>query len=53
MYELLGETKYAKDIPMLKEPGIFMSQDEIWKNICSELNWKFIPTSFDIVGGDI
>lgn len=53
MYELLGETRYAKDIPMLKEPGIFMSQDEIWKNICSELNWKFIPTSFDIVGGDI
>jgi len=53
MYELLGETKYAKDIPMLKEPGIFMSQDEIWKNICAELNWKFIPTSFNIVGGDI
>lgn len=53
MYELLGETKYAKDIPMLKEPGIFVSQDEIWKNICAELNWKFIPTSFNIVGGDV
>jgi len=51
MYELLGETRYAKDIPMLKEPGIFMSQDEIWKNICTELNWKFIPTSYDVVGG--
>ena len=53
MYELLGETRYAKDIPMLKEPGIFVSQDEIWKNICAELNWKFIPTSFNIVGGDV
>ena len=53
MYELLGETRYAKDIPMLKEATIFMSQDEIWKNICRELNWKFIPTSFEIVGGVI
>lgn len=51
MYELLGETRYAKDIPMLKEPAIFMSQDDMWKKICRELNWKFIPTSFENVGG--
>jgi len=53
MYELLGETRYAKDIPMLKEASIFMSQDEFWKYICHNNNWKFIPTSFEIVGGVI
>ena len=42
--ELLGEIKYLDDIPMLKDPEKRMDQDTIWKNICKELDWEFIPT---------
>lgn len=42
--ELLGETQYLADFPMLKDPEKRMEQDEIWKKICEELNWEFIPT---------
>jgi hypothetical protein len=41
--ELLGETSYLKHFPMLKEQKK-IEQDEIWKNICNELGWDFIPT---------
>ena len=41
--ELIGETKYLKHFPMLKEQKK-IEQDEIWKKICKELNWDFIPT---------
>ena len=30
--------------PMLKDRDKRIEQDEIWKNICYELNWQFIPT---------
>jgi len=42
--ELLGEDKYLPDFPMLKDPEKRMEQDIIWKKICGELDWEFIPT---------
>ena len=42
--ELLGEDKYLEHFPMLKDPEKRMEQDIIWKNICKELDWEFIPT---------
>ena len=42
--ELLGETQYLEHFPMLKDPEKRMEQDVIWKKICVELNWEFIPT---------
>jgi len=42
--ELLGEYQYLKDIPMLKDEEKIIEQDEIWKNICAELEWNFIRT---------
>jgi hypothetical protein len=42
--ELLGENQYLEHFPMLKDPEKRMEQDVIWKKICIELNWEFIPT---------
>jgi len=42
--ELLGETNYLYDIPMLKDREKLIEQDETWKKMCEELNWEFIPT---------
>jgi hypothetical protein len=42
--ELLGETHYLKDFPMLKDREKRVEQDIIWKKICEELDWEFIPT---------
>lgn len=42
--ELLGETQYLEHYPMLKDPEKRIDQDAIWKKICEELNWEFIPT---------
>ena len=42
--ELLGEDKYLSHFPMLKDPEKKMEQDVIWKRICEELDWEFIPT---------
>ena len=42
--ELLGEDKYLPEFPMLKDPEKRMEQDIIWKKICAELDWEFIPT---------
>jgi hypothetical protein len=44
MCELLGKDQYLKHFYMLKDPIKRMEQDEIWKKICAELNWEFIPT---------
>lgn len=41
--ELLGETQYLEFYPMLKDQKK-LEQDEIWKQICNDLNWEFIPT---------
>jgi hypothetical protein len=42
--ELLGENQYLKDFPMLKDREKRVEQDIIWKRICEELDWEFIPT---------
>jgi hypothetical protein len=42
--ESLGETRYLHEIPMLKDREKIIEQDEIWKRMCVELNWSFIPT---------
>lgn len=42
--ELLGEDSYLQHFPMLKDPEKRMEQDVIWKKICGELDWEFIPT---------
>jgi hypothetical protein len=41
--ELLGEHQYLEFFPMLKDQKK-VEQDEIWKKICKELDWDFIPT---------
>jgi len=42
--ELLGETHYLQHFPMLKDKEKRVEQDTIWKKICAELDWEFIPT---------
>ena len=42
--ELLGEDKYLPLFPLLKDREKRIEQDEIWKKICEELDWEFIPT---------
>ena len=44
MCELLDERKFLPFFPMLKDPVKRIEQDEIWKKICIELKWEFIPT---------
>jgi hypothetical protein len=29
---------------MLKDPVKRIEQDEIWKKICGELRWEYVPT---------
>jgi hypothetical protein len=41
--ELLGETQYLEHFPMLKDQKK-IEQDEVWKNICNDLGWDYIPT---------
>lgn len=42
--ELLDQTQFLPYFPMLKDPEKRIEQDEIWKKICNELDWEFIPT---------
>ena len=42
--ELLNETRFLSEIPMLKDREKLIEQDEIWKKMCMELDWEFIPT---------
>jgi len=42
--ELLEETQYLYEIPLLKDREKLIEQDEIWKKICINLDWEFIPT---------
>jgi hypothetical protein len=42
--ELLGEHQYLQHFPMLKDAEKRIEQDSIWKKICEELDWEFIPT---------
>lgn len=42
--ELLGEDQYLEHFPMLKDREKRIEQDTIWRSICEELDWEFIPT---------
>jgi len=42
--ELLEQKQFLPFFPMLKDREKRLEQDEIWKKICKELNWKFIST---------
>jgi uncharacterized membrane-anchored protein YhcB (DUF1043 family) len=42
--ELLDQRQFLAFFPMLKDPEKRIEQDEIWKKICNELDWEFIPT---------
>ena len=42
--ELLGEIQYLEHFPMLKDREKRIEQDSIWRKICEELDWEFIPT---------
>ena len=42
--ELLEQNEFLHFFPMLKDREKRIEQDEIWKKICEELDWEFIPT---------
>ena len=42
--ELLEQRQFLPFFPMLKDREKRIEQDEIWKKICEELDWEFIPT---------
>jgi hypothetical protein len=42
--ELLDQAQFLPYFPMLKDREKRIEQDEIWKKICAELDWEFIPT---------
>lgn len=42
--EMLNQYQFLPYFPMLKDREKRIEQDEIWKKICNELEWKFIPT---------
>lgn len=42
--ELLSEDSYLKHFPLLKSKEKLHQQDVIWKKICGDLHWEFIPT---------
>ena len=42
--ELLSEDTYLKYFPLLKSKEKLYQQDIIWKKICTDLHWEYIPT---------
>lgn len=42
--ELLSEDQYLQYFPLLKSKEKLYQQDVIWKKICHDLKWQFIPT---------
>ena len=42
--ELLGADEYLQYFPLLKSKEKLYQQDVIWKKICCDLQWEFIPT---------
>jgi len=42
--ELLKQNDFLEHLPMLKDREKKIEQDAIWKKICAEMNWEFIPT---------
>lgn len=42
--QLLGKNEYLIYFPLLKSREKLFEQEKIWKNICSDLNWKFMSS---------
>lgn len=42
--ELLSEDSYLQYFPLLKSKEKLHQQDLIWKKICRDLSWEYIPT---------
>jgi len=42
--ELLSEDEYLQYFPLLKSKEKLYHQDVIWKKICHDLRWEYIPT---------
>ena len=42
--ELLSEDSYLKYFPLLKSKEKLYQQDVIWKKICNDIQWEYIPT---------
>ena len=42
--ELLNQHHFLPYFPMLKDREKRIEQDEIWKKICDDLGWEYIPT---------
>lgn len=43
-FQILGLNEYLKYFPLLKSREKLYVQDQIWKKICEELNYEFIPS---------
>jgi len=41
---LLDQTQYLPYIPMMKDREKQLEQDMIWKKVCNDLDWQFIPS---------
>jgi hypothetical protein len=41
---LLDQTQYLPYIPMMKDREKQLEQDMIWKKVCQDLDWQFIPS---------
>lgn len=43
-FELLGKDDLLKYFPLLRHNNKNREHDEVWKKICRELNWEFVPS---------
>ena len=41
---LLDQTQYLPYIPMMKDREKQLEQDMIWKKVCHDLDWQFVPS---------
>lgn len=42
--QLLGEDEYLPYFPLLKSQEKLYQMDAIWRKICGDLSWEFIPS---------
>ena len=42
--ELLGYNELLPYLPLLKAPGNLLKADKLWKKICEDCNFEFVPT---------
>lgn len=46
-FELLEQDHILKNVRLLKNAEKRKEQDEVWKNICNDCKWQFIPTTLN------